>query len=154
IGCSETGFTAQTKTISNGQTVCVRHTASAAAGATVTTTLSIGGINGTFSSTTVAPDTTPDSFAFTAQTGVALSTKATSNTIVISGLAAAAPISVSGGTYSIGCSATGFTAQAKTISNGQSVCVRHVSSANAATTVTTMLSIGGVSGDFSSTTAP
>jgi len=53
IGCST--FTASAGTINPGQTVCVRHTSSGSNSTTVTTTLTIGGVNGTFSSTTVAP---------------------------------------------------------------------------------------------------
>ena len=48
-----------------------------------------------------APDTTPDPFTFTAQTGAALNATATSNTITVSGINAAASISITGGTYSV-----------------------------------------------------
>lgn len=96
---------------------------------------------------TVACDTTPDAFSFDEQTGVTPGSMVTSNSVTISGLNAPAAISVSGGTYSIGCNGT-FIADAKTISNGQSVCVRHTTSSDSATT--TVLTIGGVSGTFRS----
>ncbi|NJD88226.1 MAG: hypothetical protein FIB05_09445 [Betaproteobacteria bacterium] len=54
IGCAVGGFTSAAGTISPGQSVCVRHTASASFGATNTTTLTVGGVAGTFSTTTVA----------------------------------------------------------------------------------------------------
>ena len=47
IGCNGT-FTRDPGTISNGQTVCVRSQASNTAGATKTSTLTIGGVAGTF----------------------------------------------------------------------------------------------------------
>jgi len=50
IGCA--GFTAVAASIAPGQSVCVRHTASASPGASVVTTLTIGGVAGTFTSTT------------------------------------------------------------------------------------------------------
>lgn len=51
IGCTLT-FTAAAGTISSGQAVCVRHTASASANTRVVSTLTIGGVSGTFASTT------------------------------------------------------------------------------------------------------
>ena len=48
-----------------------------------------------------AVDTAPDQFTFIDQTGVALSTVVTSNTITVSGINAASPISITGGTYSV-----------------------------------------------------
>ncbi len=53
IGCNDT-FTRDPGTINNGDTVCVRHNASAAPSATNTTTLTIGGVTGTFTTTTRA----------------------------------------------------------------------------------------------------
>lgn len=51
IGCNGT-FTATPATIANGQTVCVRHTAPAAEGSSANTAIMIGGVQGTFVSTT------------------------------------------------------------------------------------------------------
>lgn len=48
-----------------------------------------------------APDTSPDAFTFTDQTGVALSQLINSNEITVSGINTDTPISVSGGYYSI-----------------------------------------------------
>jgi alpha-tubulin suppressor-like RCC1 family protein len=53
IGCG--AFTSSPGTISPGQSVCVRHVASPTVGASVTTTLTIGGDSGTFTSTTTMP---------------------------------------------------------------------------------------------------
>ena len=98
-------------------------------------------------------DTTPDPFQFTSQSSVELSTQVTSNPVTVTGINAAAPISVVAGEYSIGCTSS-FTSGAGSIANGQAVCVRHSSAASASSTVTTTLTIGGVAGTFSSTTRP
>jgi len=100
-------------------------------------------------------DTTPDAFTFSAQTGRPTGTVVVSNTVTISGVNAAAPISISGGSspgYSIGCNGV-FTATAGTITNGEQVCVRQTSSGSANATTTTTLTVGGGSAPFSVTTA-
>ncbi|MGQ0620136.1 MAG: FG-GAP-like repeat-containing protein [Panacagrimonas sp.] len=150
IGCTGI-FTTAASMISPDATVCVRHTASTQAGATVTTTLTIGGVPGTFRSTTLVADTTPNAFSFTDVTGVTTGSVQTSNIITLGGTNASSPISVTGGTYSIGCTAN-FTGIAAFVMPGATVCVRHTASTVALTTVTTTLSIGGVSDAFSSTT--
>lgn len=147
-----TAFTTTAGTITNNQTVHVRQTSSPVPATTSTATLTIGGISGGFSVTTVPVDTTPDVFSLTAQTNVALSTQVLSNTITITGINSAAPISVSGGEYSINAGA--FTTVAGTVNTGQAVQVRQTSSPVPATTSTVMLTIGGVSSGFNVTTVP
>lgn len=143
-------------TVSNGSTVKVRHTSAVGYGATTQTTLTIGGVAGVFASTTVAApvappsDTTPDAFAFVDQTNVALSTLTESAAITVAGIDAAAAISVSGGEYQIDGGA--WTAAAGTVSNGQTVKVRHTSSGSNSTATNTTLTIGGVSDTFTTTT--
>ena len=137
-------------TVPNGTTICVQHTSSLTDGGSVTTTLSIGGVLGTFTSTTVM-DSAPDAFTFTTLTNVARSTAQLSNNITVTGINVPTTISITGGEYSIGCNS--FTSAAGTVTNGQFVCVRHTASASASTAVTSTLTIGGVSGAFTSTTA-
>ncbi|MFO1412649.1 MAG: putative Ig domain-containing protein [Burkholderiales bacterium] len=101
----------------------------------------------------VVLDTVPDPFGFLPQANVAPNTVRISNVIVPAGLAADAPISVGTyGEYSLGCTAS-FTDVAGTIKAGQAVCVRHIAARSAGQTVTTALTIGGVTGTFSSSTA-
>ena len=126
---------------------CVRVTASDA-----------GGVASAFSNTAngmvttiIPPDTTPDAFTFLDAKGVPLSTVQTSAPITVAGITAAAPISVTGGTYSVGCG-TVYGSAAGTVTNGQTVCLRHTSSATVATVTNTVLNIGGVTGVFMSTT--
>lgn len=121
--------------------------------------------------TTAGCDTTPNPFRFTAQANVLLNTLVESNAISISGINAPAPISVIGGEYQINggpwttvaastngsiaakgrLGATG--AKAGTVTNGQTVKVRHVSASVGNGSVNTTLTIGGVSATFTSTTA-
>lgn len=98
-----------------------------------------------------APDTTPDSFSFTDQTGVARSSTITSAAITVSGIDAAATISVTGGTYDINGSGS-FTSSSGTVEAGDTVRARHTSSASYETATNTVVSIGGVSDTFTSTT--
>jgi len=145
-------WTSTAGTVTNGQTVKVRHTSSAANATATNTVLTIGGVIDTFTSTTIAfvPDTTPDAFTFTDQTGVALNTVIESAAITVSGINTAAAISVTGGEYSINGGA--WTSTAGTVTSGQTVKVRHTSSAANSTATNTVLTIGGVIDTFTSTT--
>ena len=99
-----------------------------------------------------APDTTPDAFSFTAQTGVALSTVTASNTITVAGINSASAISIvgGGGTYKINAGA--YTAVASTVNNGDTVTLKQTSSGGFSMLTTATLTIGGVAGAFNVTT--
>ena len=143
-------YTSSAGTAVNGDTFAVRHTSSASFSTAVNTTLNVGGVTDTFTSTTLASDTTPNQFTFTDVTNVAVSTTQTSNTITISGLNTATSVSVTGGTYSKNGGA--FTSSAGTAVNGDTFAVRHTSSASFSTSVNTTLNVGGVTDTFTSTT--
>ena len=98
-----------------------------------------------------ADDTTPDQFTFVDQTAVAVETEITSAAITVSGIDAASAITVSGGTYDINGSGT-FTSDAGTVNNSDTVRARHTSSASYLTATNTIVTIGGVSDTFTSTT--
>lgn len=98
------------------------------------------------------PDVRPAQFTFTDQSDVASGTERTSAPVTITGIDAPAPVTVAGGTYSVGCTAT-YVSTAGTISANQTVCARHTSSASASTATNTTLTVGGVSDVFTSTTA-
>ena len=98
----------------------------------------------------IVPDTTPDQFTFTDQTGVALNTVITSNAITVSGINTAAGVSITGGEYAVN-SGT-YTSASGTVNNGNTVTVRQTSSASYTTTTNATLTIGGVSDTFSVTT--
>ncbi|MFO1408974.1 MAG: hypothetical protein U1F06_01150 [Steroidobacteraceae bacterium] len=145
-------FTSANGTVSAGDTVQVRHTSAATFSTTTDTTLAIGGVTDTFTTTTLGQDATPDIFHFTAQTGVAPGALVSSNAITVSGINAPADITIAGGEYSINGGA--FTSAAGTVVNGDSVTVRLTASASNGTPVTATLTIGGVHGDFDVTTDP
>jgi hypothetical protein len=96
-------------------------------------------------------DTTPDTFSFTVQADMARATVAASNEIVVTGITGNAPVSITGGEYSIDGGA--FTAAAGTVANNQRIRVRVTSSSQYSTTVSATLTIGGVSAAFTATTA-
>jgi hypothetical protein len=143
-------FTSAGGTITNGQTVHVRLTTSSSLGTPTTATLTIGGVEGTFSTTTVGADTTPDAFSFTTQDGLAVSTVVTSNTIAIEGVNTPASISVTDGEYSI--QGGPFTSSPGTIAEGEKVRVRLTTSANVGTATTATLTVGSVSATFTAST--
>ena len=98
-------------------------------------------------------DTTPNSFDFTNQTGVARSsTRVCANGLTVAGMdsGASASVTISGGTYSK--NGGSHTSGSTTAVNGDSFHVSHTSSSSYSTSVTTTLTIGGVSGSFVSTT--
>lgn len=151
--------------ILGGQTICVRHVSSAAPGGVTETTLTIGGVGATFTSTT--RDDQPDAFTFTPQTGVRLVYIIVSEAITIGGIDAPTRVLVANGEVSIGCNDIWYTARetretVRLISEGEQVCVRHLAAPLKLQTVTTTLTLGGtvvgdtitggVSGTFSSTT--
>jgi len=149
VGCTS-NFTSSDGEISPETSICVRQNASTEYLTSKTTTLTIGGVEGSFVSTT-SNDITPDAFVFTSVNNAELSSMQTSNAVTITGIAIPVDISVSGGEYSIGCTAT-FSSVASTISAGQTVCIRHNASSAYLTSTTTSLTIGRSSSAFSSTT--
>lgn len=157
IGCTAS-FTAVAGSVAPNSTVCVRHTSSAAGGTATTTTLSVGvapgveGRSGVFTSTTTGQvDTTPDAFSFVDQTSVPLAAVITSGTVSIGGFDTPAPISITGGTYSVNCT-NSFTSVTGTLAPNTLVCVRHTSPAEGGASTNTVLTVGGVSDTFTSTT--
>jgi lysophospholipase L1-like esterase len=96
-------------------------------------------------------DVTPSSFSFTPVTSAARSTVFTSGAVELSGFTAPAAISITGGTYSVNGGA--FTASAGTVSPYDQVQVQLTSSSSGATQVTATLTVGGVNGSYSVTTA-
>jgi Cysteine-rich secretory protein family len=146
-------YTSSSGTVNNGNTVTVQLTSSGNYSTTTNATLTIGGVSDSFSVTTLplaGPDTTPNQFTFTGRTNVTLSTVITSNTITVSGINTAAPISITGGTYSI--NGGSYTSSSGTVNNGNTVAVQLTSSGSYSTTKNAILTIGGVSDTFSVTT--
>lgn len=146
-------WTSASGTLSPGQAVQLRHVSSPQYSTFKTTTLTVGGVSGTFTSKTVdppPPDDVPDAFSFRDAFGVPLNTEQLSNGVAVNGINVASPISVTGGEYSVDggpyTNANGF------VSLGQSVRVRHTSSPDYDTERNTTLTIGGVSDTFTTRT--
>jgi hypothetical protein len=137
-------------TVTNGSSVTVKVTASAAFGTKKTATLNIGGVTGAFNVTTVAKDTTPDSVSFTPKTGVTPNTLITSETTTVTGINAPAPITVSGGKYSVNGGA--WTTLAGTIANNGTLRLQVLSSTSYDAAATVTVTVGGVSATFTATT--
>ncbi|HEX5755556.1 MAG TPA: hypothetical protein VFY12_04310, partial [Arenimonas sp.] len=112
--------------------------------------LSIGDMNVAMASVTEAQDLVPDAFSFAEQREVDRNTVVVSEEVTVAGINDAAPISVSGGSYAI--DGYNFVTTPGTVRAGQTVRVRHSSAGDFATTVSTQLNIGGVVGEFASTT--
>jgi hypothetical protein len=97
-----------------------------------------------------ASDSVPEQFIFADKADVSLNTEVTSNTIMVQGISATAPISITGGTYSV--NGGGYTSSSGTVVSGDTVTVRVQSSGSYSTTTSATLTIGGVSDTFSVTT--
>jgi uncharacterized repeat protein (TIGR01451 family) len=109
--------------------------------------------NNTAAATTAVDclDATPNTFSFTPLTGVPAASVQTSNAITVTGTNGPAPISITGGEYSI--NGGPFTSLAGTVPPGAQVVVRVTAATTPNTTTTATLTIGGVSAPFSVTTA-
>ena len=100
----------------------------------------------------VAVDVTPDPFSFVEQTGVARNRVINSNVVTVSGINQPAVITILGGEYSVNGGA--YTSGSGLVNNSDTVSVRHTSAATYDTATDTVLSIGGYSDVFTSTTMP
>ncbi len=144
-------FTSSAGTISNGQTLTVRTTASDKTNTPKEITVTVGGVSAKFVVTTLA-DTTPAAFSFTAKTDIAVNTEHTSETITIKGIDIAVPVSITGGLYSI--NGGEFTSAAGTVSADQTITVKTTAANITDTTQNAVLTVGNVSGTFAVTTIP
>lgn len=95
-------------------------------------------------------DTTPDQFTFVDRSGVPVSTTITSAPVTITGINAPSPISVAGGMYIINGGTP--TSSPGTVNNGDQVQAQHTSAAGNLASVTTTVTVGGVSSSFTSIT--
>jgi hypothetical protein len=145
-------YTSSAGTAVVNDTFKVRHTSSGSNSTATNTALTIGGVSDTYTTTTAAAaDTTPDAFTFTDITDATVSTLYESNTITVTGITAAANLTITGGEYSINGGA--YASSATTVVVNDTVKVRHTSSASNSTATNTVLTIGGVSDTYTTTTA-
>jgi hypothetical protein len=140
--------------ITNGQTLAVRVTSSAAFSTAMTATVDVGGVTDTWSVTTLPADTTPDAFDFTPNvTNAALSTLTTAGALTITGINTTTPVSVTGTGAEISI-AGGAWGTSGNITNGQTLAVRLTSSAAYLTTLVATVTVGGTNDSWSVQTRP
>lgn len=146
-------YTSSAGTAVNGDTFRVRHTSSSSPDTAVNTTLTVGGVSDTFTSTTVGADTTPDAFDLgDPVTNVSLDTDVESDLITVSGLNTSTSVSISGTGAAYSKNNGAYTTSAGTAVNGDTFVVRVTSASTNDTTRTGTLNIGGVTDSFSVTT--
>lgn len=143
-------YTSTAGTVSNNQQVKVRQISSDQFSQQINVVLTIGGVSDTFSFTTLAEDTVPETFTFPDITNADRNIIYVSQEVSISGINFDAPISAVNGEYSI--DGAEFTAQPGIVQNGQAMRVRIVSSNNFSETVTATINVGGVTEGFNVTT--
>lgn len=97
-----------------------------------------------------AGDGTPDQFTFTDQSGVALSSTITSAAVTITGIDTTVSFSATGGTIDV--NSDGNFQTSRDVVNGDTIRARHTSSASYVTATNTVVTGGGVSDTFTSTT--
>lgn len=145
-------WTSSSGTVVNGDSVQVRHTSSSAFSTVTNTTLTVGGTQDTFSSTTLAQDITPDAFSFTDVTNAEPSTVYDSNFVSITGFNDNLSVSATGGL-------AGWTGSGGFVSNGTltypfsgSLQARGTSSSSFNAAVNVVVNVGGTSDTFTITT--
>ncbi|WP_185906613.1 hypothetical protein [Teredinibacter haidensis] len=143
-------FTALQGIIENSQSLQVQAVASSNFSGEVDVTVTIGGVIESFTLTTIAEDTTPEAFSFSAVTDAALGATVSSNTVTITGLNSPAPVSITGGDYAIGSGTA--TNLGGTITNGQTLTLSVTTAATFSTATTATVTVGGVTADFVVTT--
>jgi len=142
-------------TVSNGDIINIRQNASPSNSQTVSSTLTIGWVSATYNVTTPAPppDTTPDSFSFTSETNANMSDDYFSDTITVSWINTASPITITWGEYDINGS-NSYTSSAGNVTVGDTITLKNTASASPNTTTNAVLTIGWVSASYSVTTVP
>jgi hypothetical protein len=96
-------------------------------------------------------DHIPNAFAFTAQSDVTAAATITSAGVTLAGLTTVTGIKVSNGSYAI--NGGSYTTAPGVVKNGDVITLRHTASGTSQSSVSTSVTIGGVSGSFASTTA-
>ena len=149
---SSGAYTTANKTLTNNQVVQVQLNTSASHGTSTNATITIAGVSDTFTATTLAADSTPNTFTFTDQTAVAANTLVYSNTITIAGINTSVTASISGNSAEMQVNSGSYTSSNQTINVGDTIRLRMTSSATAGATVNTTLTVGGTSDTWSVTT--
>ncbi|MGQ0622708.1 MAG: hypothetical protein ACT4QA_22865 [Panacagrimonas sp.] len=139
-------FSTEPGTVNDGDTLQLRNRSADTRGARSVTEIAVGTLGTVFATTTRAPDTVPDPFSFGTVTNARPKSKVVSASVTVRGIDSPTPLSISRNSYSI--NGRPFTSASGTVMPNDRIKIRQTSSAKAGATVTTVLTIGGVSGAF------
>jgi hypothetical protein len=139
-------FTAAAGTVTNNQRVRVRVTTSAQFSTGSTATLTVGGVSGAFTATTLAADTTPAAFEFAKIANAARGSWASSASATITGINTDVAVTIANGEYSIAGGA--FTTAPGTIGDGQTIVVRALAGTGYSRATRATLTVGTVTVEF------
>ena len=143
-------YTAADGMVRSGDVVTVRVMTAAAPNTPASATLTVSGVSGTFTATTISEDRAPDPFTFAPRAGVPVITWIVSDPVSIAGINRPVTVHVGGGEYSI--NGGPFTAADASAVNGDVIRVRVMSSASFAATTSATLTVSQASATFSVTT--
>ena len=136
-------FSTATKTVTNGSTLAVRMTSSPNYNTVKSTTISVGSVNSVWSITTVSPPSqTPNPFTFNNVIDAALSAYTTSNTVTITGITQSVTVTSPTNGFESSVNGGAFSAAAKTITNGQTLQLRVLTSSTLGDTKSTTITVG------------
>lgn len=147
---NEGTFTNKRGWINNNDHVRLRHTAASGYNTVKSTVLTIGDVEGTFTSRTEPHDLIPDEFDFTNKSNLEPNKAVSSNLVTVSGITTAVAITVENGSYRINDDA--YTSTQGLINNGDTVRLHHITAADYSTEKTTSVTISGITKTFTSTT--
>lgn len=135
-------YTSGAGEINSGETITIQLSAADSHSTESTATVTVGGVSATFTVTT-APDTTPDSLSLGAQDGAYGGVTYLSNTVVISGIEVAVPVSIEGGEYTVGDGIDDtFTSAPGQISAGDQLTLRGTAPSQPASSQTVTVTLG------------
>lgn len=137
-------FSTATKTITNGQTLAVRMTSSASYNTLKSTTVSVGSTDAIWNITTAsAPAQIPNTFSFNNVIDAPLQAYTNSNIVTISGITQSVTVSAPTNNFESSVNGGAFSTAAKTITNGQTLQLRVLTSNVLGETKFTNITVGG-----------
>jgi len=144
-------WTATAGTIGSGSTLAVRHVSASTEGTTKASKVTVGTYWTEFKTTTSSADRTPDAFNFTTQNGVELSSEVVSNTVTPAGFNTAITVVPGTGSW-VSIDGGSWTNASTTMSPGQSIQTRHVSSSSSLSYTKTSVKVGTITAYFTTRT--
>lgn len=136
-------FSTATKTVTNGSTLAVRMTSSASYNTVKTTTISVGSVTGVWSISTASPPSqNPNPFSFNNVIDASLQSYVNSNIVTITGITQSVTVTSPSNGFESSVNGGAFSTSAKTISNGQTLQLRVLTSNVLGDTKNTAITVG------------